>query len=69
MQKPEIPIEKLNSISAIPFVASHADVIIRGSSRVPAPQGTQSGTRDEPLRTSAWEAIPFGKLQKIGAVI
>ena len=68
MQKPEIPIEKLNSISAIPFVASHADVI-RGSSRVPAPLGTQSGTRDEPLRTSAWEAIPFGKLQKIGAVI
>ena len=68
MQKPEIPIEKLNAISAIPFVASHADAI-RGSSRVPASQGTQSGTRDEPLRTSAWEAISFGKLQKIGAVI
>ena len=29
---------------------NHADVL-RGSSRVPAP-----GTRDEPLRMSAWEA-------------
>ena len=32
-------------------LASHADVL-RGSSRVPAPR-----TRDEPLRTSAWEAM------------
>ena len=32
------------------MTASHADVL-RGSSRVPAPR-----TRDEPLRTSAWEA-------------
>ena len=30
------------------YIDSHADVL-RGSSRVP-------GTRDEPLRTSAWEA-------------
>ena len=34
-------------------LASHADVL-RGSSRVPAPRG--AGTRDEPLRASAWEA-------------
>ena len=32
-------------------IASHADVL-RGSSRVPA-----KVTRDEPLRTSAWEAM------------
>ena len=67
MGKPEFRL-KNQMLRAIPFVASHADVI-RGSSRVPAPQGTQSGTRDEPLRMSAWEAIPFGKLQKIRAVI
>ena len=43
------------SLKSIPiFVASHADVL-RGSSHVPAPQ---TGTRDEPLRTSAWEASP-----------
>ena len=36
-------------------LASHADVL-RGSSRVPAPV-RGAGTRDEPLRTSAWEAI------------
>ena len=43
------------SLKSIPiFVASHADVL-RGSSRVPAPQ---TGTRDEPLRTSACEASP-----------
>ena len=35
------------------LLASHADVL-RGSSRVPAPRG--AGTRDEPIRTSAWEA-------------
>ena len=29
-------------------------LFFRGSSRVPAPL---TGTRDEPLRTSAWEAI------------
>ena len=34
------------------YVASHSNVL-RGSSRVPA------GTRDEPLRTSAWEAIRY----------
>ena len=37
------------------ILASHADVL-RGSSRVPAPI-SRAGTRDEPLRTSAWEAI------------
>ena len=38
-------------------IASHADVL-RGSSRVPAPQTLvgHAGTRDEPPRTSAWEA-------------
>ena len=43
---------------ALTIVASHADVL-RGSSRVPAPRNQVSceGTRDEPLRTSAWEAI------------
>ena len=35
------------------MVASHAD-ILRGSSRVL----TGMKTLDEPLRTSAWEAIP-----------
>ena len=33
-------------------IASHD--VLRGSLRVPAFRGT--GTRDEPLRTSAWEA-------------
>ena len=38
------------------LLASHADVF-RGSSRVPAPLTfSGAGTRDEPLRTSAWEA-------------
>ena len=37
------------------LVASHADVL-RGSSRVPAPRGT----RDEPLRKSAWEVRALG---------
>ena len=32
-------------------LASHTDVL-RGSARVPA-----AGTRDEPLRTSGWEAM------------
>ena len=43
-----------NSIQRITCypVASHADVL-GGSSSVPAPR---TGTRDEPLRTSAWEA-------------
>ena len=37
-------------------IASHADVL-RGSLRVPAPlTSAGAGTRDEPLRTSAWEA-------------
>ena len=43
------------SLKSIPiFVASHEDVL-RGSSRVRAPQ---TGTRNEPLRTSSWEASP-----------
>ena len=37
------------------ILASHADVL-RGSSCVPAPI-SRAGTRDEPLRTSVWEAI------------
>ena len=57
----QTPEEKKNE--DIPFLgspglvilASHADVL-RGSSRVPAPI-SRAGTRDEPLRTSAWEAI------------
>ena len=41
--------KKLNFLLFVKFpIASHADVL-RSSSRVPAP-------RDEPLRTSAWEA-------------
>ena len=40
-------------------VASYADVL-RGSSRVPA------GTRDEPLRTSAGEAIACAAGAKMG---
>ena len=36
-------------------IASHADVL-RGSPRVPALLTSGAGTRDEPLRTSAWEA-------------
>ena len=35
------------------FVASHT-AVLRGSSRVPA-QLSGAGTRDEPVRTSAWE--------------
>ena len=35
------------------LLASHEDVL-RGSSRVPAPDVPGAGTRDEPLRTSAW---------------
>ena len=56
--------ENPSSLCLVPFsllswcnggleLASHADVL-RGSSHVPAPRGT--GPRDEPLRTSAWEA-------------
>ena len=44
------------------LVASHADVL-RGSPRVPDPRTLDkcsliggTGTRDEPLRTSAWKA-------------
>ena len=46
-------------------VASHADVL-RDSSRVPVPLTLKSadisgaGIRDEPLRTSAWEAMQKG---------
>ena len=56
------------------FLASHADVI-RGSSRVPTPRTSAviglrffplksadvrgAGTREAPLRTSAWEARSF----------
>ena len=42
------------ALQSIVDLASPADVL-RGSSRVRAPRG--AGTRDEPLRTSAWEAI------------
>ena len=44
---------------AVFIVASHADVV-RGSSRVPAPL-----TRDEPLRTSAWEATFIGNFADV----
>ena len=37
-------------------VASHAHVL-RASSRVPPPRVSGTGTRDEPLRTSAGAAI------------
>ena len=47
-------------------LASYADVL-RGSSRVPAPRG--AGTRDEPLRTSAWEAMNHPNVRHIGSVI
>ena len=40
---------------------SHADVL-RGSSRVPAP-------RDEPLKTSAWEATLRAEMRKISNVL
>ena len=40
------------------FVSSHGDVL-RGSSRVPTPQTSGARTRDEPLRTSSWEASYF----------
>ena len=45
-------------MATVKTLASHADVL-RGSPRVPVPITTVSGTgmRDEPLRTSAWEAI------------
>ena len=49
-------------IRSVSFIASHADVL-RGSSRVPASRTSAdvrgAGTRDEALRTSAWEAISF----------
>ena len=41
------------ALQSIVDLASPADVL-RGSSDVRAPRG--AGTRDEPLRTSAWEA-------------
>ena len=41
------------------IVASHADVV-RGSSRV-----SGAGTRDEPLRTSAWEATFIGNFADV----
>ena len=44
----------------IDSIASHADVL-RGSSRVPAPR-TGAGTRDKPIRTSAWEANRTSRL-------
>ena len=48
-------------IGVEPFLASHADVL-RSSSRVGA------GTRNEPLRTSAWEAKPFLDLAGKGLI-
>ena len=44
-------------------VASHGDVL-RGSSRVPASL-SGPGTRDEPLRTSAWDANDDGNEDKL----
>ena len=45
------------AVPALRPLASNADVL-RGSSRVPAPTNVRgTGTRDEPLRTSAGEAI------------
>ena len=41
-------------------LASHADVF-KGSSRVPS----GAGTRDEPLRTSAWEAKSQTRLSRL----
>ena len=51
----------LSSLSSLPSsLASHADVL-RGSSRVPGPL-SEAGTRDEPLRTSPWEATSSSAL-------
>ena len=47
---------RLNRWVIVP-VASQADAVM-GSSRVPSSRG--KGTRDEPLRPSAWEAIVPG---------
>ena len=47
--------EKCFTHNTVYFLASHAEVL-RGSSRVPV---SGAGTRDEPLRTSSWEAIYF----------
>ena len=56
MGKPEYPEKTLWEQEREP-TDSPADVL-RGSSRVPAPLTSVSGagTRDEPQRTSAWEA-------------
>ena len=48
------------------FVASHT-AVLRGSSRVPAQLGG-AGTRDEPLRPSAWEATEKLKDLHKGAI-
>ena len=52
MSLPERKLQK-SYMGTFNKLASHADVL-RGSSRVPV---RGAGTRDEPLRTSAWEAI------------
>ena len=49
-EMPQSPFVCLKGLAAQLGVASHADVL-SGSVRVPG-----AGTRDEPLRTSAWEA-------------
>ena len=49
---PGILIGPQQTCLSVLIVASHADVL-RGSSSVPQ---VPAGTRDEPLRTSAWEA-------------
>ena len=50
-----------NFMKSLSLVASHADVL-RGASSVPAPRG--AGTRDEPLRTFAWEAMFLGEAKR-----
>ena len=49
------------------FIASQADVL-KGSSRIPVPLTVVigTGTRGEPLRTSAWEARIFTVAMIIG---
>ena len=48
---------RLNRWVIVPAVASQEDAVM-GSSRVPSSRG--KGTRDEPLRATAWEAIVPG---------
>ena len=50
---------------AIDCIAAPADVL-RGSSRVPAPLTRGGGTREEALRTCAWEATACTRIKDIG---